>query len=140
MGIPSSLSVIERLRDAINAHDLDALTACFVSDYDSVFPAHPDRAFRGQEQMRANWTRIFGGVPNIHATLIGHTTDGETAWAEWEWRGTGRDGGPFHQRGVTVQGVRDGRIAWARLYMEPVQEGQGNDAAVRQAVDRSETT
>ena len=34
--------------------------------------------------------------------------------------------------GVMVCGVRDGRVAWARLYMEPVEQaGAGIDAAVR---------
>ena len=34
--------------------------------------------------------------------------------------------------GVMVCGVHDGRIAWARLYMEPVEQaGAGIDAAVR---------
>ena len=34
--------------------------------------------------------------------------------------------------GVMVCGVRDGRMAWARLYIEPVEQaGAGIDAAVR---------
>ena len=34
--------------------------------------------------------------------------------------------------GVMVCGVRDGRMSWARLYMEPVEQtGAGIDAAVR---------
>ncbi len=34
--------------------------------------------------------------------------------------------------GVIVFGVRDGRFAWARLYIEPVERaGAGIDAAVR---------
>jgi hypothetical protein len=39
-------------------------------------------------------------------------------------------------RGVTVQGVRQDRIAWVRLYMEPVQEedGGGADEGVRQSL------
>jgi ketosteroid isomerase-like protein len=126
--------VIERLRDAINAHDPDAMAGCFDPDYDSTFPAHPDRAFQGSEQMRRNWMGIIGGVPNLRATLVRCSVDGETAWAEWDWQGTGRDGEPFHMRGVTVQGVRDGRIVWVRLYMEPVQEGPGVDEAIRRSV------
>jgi hypothetical protein len=31
------------------------------------------------------------------------------------------DGRPFARAGVTVYGLRAGRIAWVRLYMEPVQ-------------------
>jgi ketosteroid isomerase-like protein len=138
METTSTLSVMERLRDAINAHDLEAMVACFAPDYDSLFPAHPDRAFRGHQQMRANWTQIFGGVPDLHATLVRAAADGETVWAEWEWHGTHRNGAPFAMRGVTVQGVRDSRIAWVRLYMEPVEVGGGNDAAVRRAVSGSE--
>jgi hypothetical protein len=42
-------AVLERLREAINRHDLDALAACFEPDYHSAFPAHPDRTFRGHE-------------------------------------------------------------------------------------------
>ena len=34
--------------------------------------------------------------------------------------------------GVIVCGVRDGRLTWARLYVEPVEEGgAGIDTAVR---------
>jgi hypothetical protein len=34
--------------------------------------------------------------------------------------------------GVIVAGVRDGVLAWARLYVEPVEEeGAGIEAAVR---------
>jgi ketosteroid isomerase-like protein len=128
------LSVIARLGDAINRHDLDALAACFAPDYASEFPAHPDRAFRGHEQMRKNWTQIFGGVPDLAATLLRSAAEGDTAWAEWEWRGTRTDGAPFAMRGVTVVGVTDDRISWARMYMEPVEtRGAGSDAAIHRA-------
>jgi ketosteroid isomerase-like protein len=131
----ASLSVIERMRDAINMHDLDALAACFAPDYASEFPAHPDRAFRGTDPMRRNWTQIFAGAPDIAATLLRCTADGETIWAEWEWCGTRAGGMPFAMRGVTIQGVRDDRIIWARLYMEPVQEGgTGNAEAIRAGI------
>src|SRR4051812_8448790 len=100
---------IQRVRQAINAHDLDALTDCFEPDYHSEFPAHPGRAFRGHAQLRANWTRIFSAVPDLQAKLTRCLTDAETAWTEWDWRGTGPDGQPFAMRGVTLQGIRAGR-------------------------------
>ncbi len=132
---PDPAAVVELLQQAINGHDLDALAACFASDYRSEFPAHPDRTFRGHEQMRRNWAQIFGGVPDLAATLLACTVAGETAWAEWDWRGTRRDGAPFAMRGVTIQGIAGGRIAWVRLYMEPVEAvGVGSDAAVRRDV------
>ena len=105
--ISAPRSVIERMRDAINAHDLDTLAACFAPDYASAFPAHPDRAFRGIELMRRNWTQIFAGAPDIEATLLRCTADGEVVWAEWERHGTRADGAPFAMAGVTTQDARD---------------------------------
>ncbi len=119
-GSAAPTSTVERLLQAINAHDLDALVDCFDPNYRGEQPAHPDRSFDGREQVRANWTRIFTGVPDIEATLVRWAEEGETVWAEWSWRGTGVEGTSFAMAGVTVQGVADGRIVWARLYLEPV--------------------
>ena len=33
--------------------------------------------------------------------------------------------------GVIVGGVREGLLQWARLYVEPVEQGEGIEAAVR---------
>lgn len=133
----SPTDCIHGLQRAINQHDLDALTACFAPDYQSEFPAHLARAFRGHDQMRANWTQIFGGVPDIQANLIRCAEDGDTVWSEWEWRGTRVDGPPFWQRGVTIQGVREGRIVWARLYMEPVQSTETGAAVPPHLIGKS---
>ncbi len=142
-GIAASPSaVLARLHRAMNEHDLETMATCFDPEYASEFPAHPDRTFRGNEQMRKNWTQIFAAVPNLEALLLRTVVDGDTVWAEWEWKGTRRDGAPHLMRGVTVQGVRQGRIAWVRLYMEPVQQGSGTDAALRAtlgAAGRQET-
>jgi len=124
--------VVERLRAAMNARDIDAFVACFAEGYDSKQPAHPDRAFTGRDQVRENWSAIFDGVPDFTAELVAAATDGETEWSEWHWRGTHGDGTKLDMAGVIVAGVRDGRWAWARLYVEPVERaGAGIDAAVR---------
>jgi ketosteroid isomerase-like protein len=115
------VAVVERLRDAINAHDLEALVDCFADDYDSEQPAHPERAFRGNEQVRTNWAQMLGGVPDLRAEILSSAVDGDAVWAEWSWRGTRADGVPLDMRGVTVTGVVDSRVSWARLYMEPVE-------------------
>ncbi len=124
--------MVAELQKAINQHDLDAMMACFAPEYESEFPAHPNRTFRGNEQMHKNWSQIFATVPDIEAVLLHCISDGDTVWAEWEWRGTRIDGTRHLMRGVTVQGVKQDRIAWVRLYMEPVQVGAGTDAAIRE--------
>ena len=62
--------VMNRLRDAMNAHDLDAFVACFAPDYRSEQPAHPGRAFCGRAKVGENWAGVFSGVPDFHAELL----------------------------------------------------------------------
>jgi ketosteroid isomerase-like protein len=125
--------LVARMHAAMNAHDIDAFVACFAADYDSFPPAHPHRAFRGREQVRANWSAIFGAVPDFRAELVRLDAAGDVAWTEWRWEGTQSDGGRLDMAGVIVFGVRDELVAWARLYVEPVEEaGAGIDAAVRE--------
>ena len=127
--------VVERLLAAINAHDLEAMVACFADDYLNQWPAHPQRGFRGRGQVRTNWSQIFAGVPNLQARLPRMTVDGDTVWTEWDIAGTRRDGGPFLMRGVSIFGVREGRLAWVRFYLEPVEETSGDvDAHTRRVV------
>jgi ketosteroid isomerase-like protein len=126
------LAVASALERAMNAHDIDAFVALFAEDYDSQQPAHPDRDFRGRDQVRANWSAVFSGVPDFRAELVAHAVDHETAWTEWRWHGTQEDGGRLEMAGVIVMGVRSGAIARARLYIEPIESaGRGIDAAVR---------
>lgn len=123
--------IAESLQRAMNEHDLEAFVSLFAEDYDSKAPAHPDRAFRGREQVRANWTSIFSGVPDFRADLIASAVSEDSVWTEWRWDGTHADGSQLQMAGVTVMGIRDGLIAWGRLYVEPVEQtGAGIDAAV----------
>jgi ketosteroid isomerase-like protein len=116
----------------MNAHDIDAFVACMAEDYDSAQPAHPDRAFRGREQVRKNWSAIFESVPDFRAELVRADAVGDVEWSEWRWRGTQADGSRLDMAGAVVLGVRDGLAAWARLYVEPVEQGgAGIDAAVQ---------
>ena len=128
-------AMVERLRRATDDHDLEALVACFSPDYRNETPAHPERGFTGREQVRRNWGRIFAAVPDITARVLGCAVQGDTVWTEWEHRGTRRDGSPHHMRGVVIFGVDGGLAAWARFYLEPVEESAGTvDEAVRRQV------
>jgi ketosteroid isomerase-like protein len=124
--------VAAALADAMNAHDVDAFVSLFAPDYDSRQPAHPDRAFTGRDQVRANWSAVFAGVPDFRAELVAAAVETDTLWSEWRWQGTHKDQSRLEMAGVIVCGVQSGMIVWARLYTEPVeQRGEGIDAAVR---------
>jgi ketosteroid isomerase-like protein len=119
-------AVVARLLEAINAHDLEAMVACFADDYVNEWPAHPQRGFRGNQQVRSNWSQIFAGVPDLRARLPRMVVDGDTVWAEWDLSGTRRDGAAHLMRGVSIFGVAEGRLAWVRFYLEPVEETSGD--------------
>ncbi len=130
-----AVAMIERLCRATNAHDLDAIVACFAPDYRMQAPNHPERSFTGREQVRRNWEQILAAVPDVAVEVLRCAVDGDTIWTEWEHRGTRRDGAVHLMRGVMIFGVAEGLATWLRFYLEPVQQRDGDtDTAVRRAV------
>jgi hypothetical protein len=127
--------VIDRLLEASNQHDLDAISACFAVDFVNETPLHPARSFRGREQVRRNWEQILGGVPDLRAEILNRASAGNAVWTEWEMSGTRRDGNRHLMGGVMLFEVAGDAISRVRFYLEPVDEsGIGIDAAVRQAI------
>jgi ketosteroid isomerase-like protein len=132
--------VSERLLEAMNAHDLEGHLACFNEDYRSEQPAHPARTFRGREQVRENWSKVYESIPDFQAELLRLAVVGEEEWGEWIWRGTKEDGTPLEERGVIIVGIRDGQIAWGRLYFEETErEGADITETVRRMTGREES-
>ena len=121
--------VLNRLVGAVNAHDIEALVSCFAEGFVNETPAHPQRSFRGKEQVRTNWTQIFAGVPDIAARVPRSAEDGDTVWTEWDMSGTRRDGGEFLMRGVAIFSVTGTVITSVRFYLEPVEEASGDVSA-----------
>jgi hypothetical protein len=122
--------VIERVQKAMNVHDVDAFIACFDPPYYTEQPLHPDRAFRGRDRLLKEWSDTFRRIPNFKATLLRCSVDRDVVWAEWQYTGTEADKTKLDLRGVTIQSVRDNRIVWGRMYMEPVQKPGGGIEAV----------
>lgn len=121
----SATDVVQRLERATNDHDLDAIVACFATDYVNETPAHPGRGFVGREQVRANWSQILGGVPDIRVQVLARQAEGDTVWSEWEMKGTRRDGVDHLMRGVIIFVATDSLIRSARFYLEPVDVESG---------------
>jgi ketosteroid isomerase-like protein len=130
MGTATPSDVLARLTAAANRRDLAAFVACFDPEYESEQPAHPDRRFRGRAQVERNWAAMFAGLPDFQVEVLRSAESGDTLWVEWQWSGSRADGTHLDARGACIFGVRAGRLAWGRLYMEDVEIGQGIDAAV----------
>jgi ketosteroid isomerase-like protein len=112
---------------AANAHDLEALLACFHDDHTAERPTHRGVRY-GLEGVRQTWGALFREVADLRVEVLGWAVSGadapaggvQTVWAEWRWTGIHQDGDPVELQGVVVTGVRDDLFAWGRVYMEPV--------------------
>ena len=114
--------VFERMIQAANRHDLDAMVACFAPDFRSEQPFHPERGFTGQAGVQKNWSFFFMTIPDIQIEILNEVAEGVTVWAELHYHGMQTDGKKFNVRGVTLSRIQADQIIWARLYIEPVQE------------------
>ncbi len=122
--------VVERLEKAMNDHDVDAFAECFDPLYHTEQPVHPDRAFRGREKIREEWSARFKNLPNFKAQIVRIAVEGDVAWVEWHWTGTPLNKKKIDMWGVAIMAVRENRFVWSRLYVEPVKEPGGGIEAV----------
>ena len=114
---------VDRLIEATNGHDADAMMECLHEDYRSEQPLHPQAGFSGRDQVGKNWSLMFQEVPDLRFDVLRSAVARDEVWTEIHVHGRKVDGGPFEYRGMAVWGVRDDRIAWARLYFETVEVG-----------------
>ena|SRR5215469_1260815 len=117
----SAQVVFERMIQAANRHDLDAMVACFAPDYRSEQPFYPERNFTGQAGVRKNWSFFFSTMPDFRVDIRSFAVEGDTMWAELHFHGTQSDGKKQVTRGVTISGIQGEQIAWARLYIQTLQ-------------------
>jgi hypothetical protein len=133
-------SLVFKLKDALNAHDIASFSDCFHENYYSEQPAHPERTFHGREIAVNNWAANFRELPDFTADLLDYAFSENAFWAEWDWKGTRADHSRLHLRGITIFGVDEGRIRWGKLYVEPVeQNGKGIEATVKEVMHGKKT-
>jgi ketosteroid isomerase-like protein len=119
--------LLEQMRAALDAHDLDAFVGFFREDYVGERPRHPGSPMSSREDVRANWAEVISDVPDLRVEVPAAVEDGNTIWSEWRAYGTARSGSMLELRGVIIFGVQDGRVAWSRMYLEPVEQGLSLD-------------
>jgi len=113
--------LLERMRAALDAHDLDAFVGFFREDYVGERPRHPGSPMSSRDDVRRNWEEVISDVPDLRVDVPAAVEDGNTIWSEWRAYGTARSGATLELRGVIIFGIQDDQVAWSRMYMEPVE-------------------
>ena len=113
--------LLERMRAALDAHDLDAFVGFFREDYVGERPRHPGSPMSSRDDVRRNWEEVLSDVPDLRVDVPAAVEDGNTIWSEWRAYGTARSGATLELRGVIIFGIQDDQVAWSRVYMEPVE-------------------
>jgi ketosteroid isomerase-like protein len=115
--------LLEQMRAALDAHDLDAFVEFFRDDYVGERPRHPGSPVSSREDVRANWAEVISDVPDLRVDVPAAVQDGNKIWSEWRAYGTARSGAMLELRGVIIFGIEGDKVAWSRMYMEPVEQG-----------------
>jgi ketosteroid isomerase-like protein len=115
--------LLEQMRAALDAHDLDAFVEFFRDDYVGERPRHPGSPVSSREDVRAHWAEIISDVPDLRVDVPAAVQDGNRIWSEWRAYGTAHSGAMLELRGVIIFGLEGDKVAWSRMYMEPVEAG-----------------
>jgi ketosteroid isomerase-like protein len=125
------IALLENMRAALDAHDLDAFVEFFREDYVGERPRHPGARISSREDVRNNWAEVISDVPDLRVDVPAAVQDGDRIWSEWRAYGTSRSGAMLEIRGVIIFGIQDGLVAWSRMYLEPVEQGLSLDDLAR---------
>jgi len=114
-------SLLEQMRAALDAHDLDTFLSFFRDDYVGERPRHPGTPMSSRDDVRRNWEEVISDVPDLRVEVPAAVDDGNTIWSEWRAYGTARSGAMLELRGVIIFGIQGDQVAWSRMYIEPVE-------------------
>ncbi|CAN5329965.1 hypothetical protein BH18ACT12_BH18ACT12_05110 [soil metagenome] len=114
--------LIEQMRVALDAHDLDAFVEFFHDDYVGERPLYPGAPPSSKADVRGNWAEVIRDVPDLRIEVPAALEDSDTIWAEWRAHGTARSGAMLEIRRVIIFGIREARVAWSRMYLESVEQ------------------
>jgi ketosteroid isomerase-like protein len=119
-----TIETLERVLEAFNAHDLDAIMAFFADDCVLEMPRGPEawgRRLEGRERVREGLAGRFAGIPDVHYSDDRHWVAGDRGCSEWLLTGTSVQGERIEVRGCDLFEFRDGKIVRKDSYWKIVE-------------------
>jgi len=101
----ATVETLQRVVDAFNAHDLDAVMSFFTDDPVLELPRGPHpwgQRFEGPEEVRAGLASRFAGIPDVHYGDDRHWVSGNRGCSEWLLTGTTAQGVRLEVRGCDL--------------------------------------
>ena len=124
--------LIRRYFEALGRRDLRAMSGCWSDEV--VEDVVPMRVFRGKQEVRDHFGRLFAAVPNLETTVSRVVADDRHAVVEWRMRGTfdgasyegiEPTGRPVEFRGVDVFEIEDGALTSSSVYYDGMAFARG---------------
>lgn len=121
-------SVLERLFEAFNRHDVEGVTACMAADVVFDAAAGPEafgRRFVGKNDVGGAFRQVWKEFPDVTWICTRHTIAGDVALSEWIFRATRSDGGRIDVEGCDIFEFEDGLIKRKTAFRKdrPIQYG-----------------
>jgi ketosteroid isomerase-like protein len=119
-----TVETLQRLLEAFNAHDIDAVMAFFTDDCVLEMPRGPDpwgRRLEGQERVREGLESRFAGIPDVHYGEDRHWVAGDRGCSEWLLTGTTTQGEKIEVRGCDLFEFRAGKTVRKDSYWKIVE-------------------
>jgi ketosteroid isomerase-like protein len=120
----ATVETLERMADAFNAHDLDAVMRLFTDDPVLEMPRGPHpwgQRFQGREEVRAGLASRFAGIPDVHYGEDRHWVSGNRGCSEWLLTGTTVQGVRIEVRGCDLWEFEGDKIARKDSYWKLVE-------------------
>ena len=119
-----TVETLEKIADAFNRHDLDAIMEFFAEDSILETPRGPHpwgQRFVGKAQVREGLAARFAGIPDVHYGDDRHWVCGDRGVSEWTLTGTTTSGVRLEVRGCDLWEFRDGRVVRKDSYWKIVE-------------------
>jgi ketosteroid isomerase-like protein len=122
--VSDNLRTLERLADAFNRHDLDAIMELFAEDCSLDMPrgSHPwGTRYVGKPAVREGLRSRFEMLPDVHYADVRHFATDEMGVSEWLVTGTLRSGQRIAVRGCDHYELREGKVVRKDSYWKIVE-------------------